>query len=96
MGMPMEELQKGLKELEGFATPQEEQHYQPTRSLPLPKLPGTRSPTKEYPCRVTHGSSQIFSRECPGESMRGEALGPMEARCPSVGECQDREVVVVG
>jgi hypothetical protein len=27
----MEELEKGLKELKGFATPQEEQQYQPTR-----------------------------------------------------------------
>jgi hypothetical protein len=25
-----------------------------------------------------------------------EALGPVKARCPSVGECQDREVVVGG
>jgi hypothetical protein len=23
--------------------------------------------------------------------MVGEALGPLKARCPSVGECQDRE-----
>jgi hypothetical protein len=23
--------------------------------------------------------------------MRGEALGPVKERCPSVGECQDRE-----
>jgi hypothetical protein len=22
--------------------------------------------------------------------MRGEALGPVKARCPNVGECQDR------
>jgi hypothetical protein len=28
--------------------------------------------------------------------MRGEALGPEKARCPSVGECQDREVGVGG
>jgi hypothetical protein len=26
--------------------------------------------------------------------MRGEALGLMKARCPSVGECQDREAGV--
>jgi len=29
----MEELKKGLKGLKGFATPQEEQKYQPTRPL---------------------------------------------------------------
>jgi len=31
MGSLLEELEKGLKELEGLATPQE-QHYQPTRA----------------------------------------------------------------
>ena len=28
--------------------------------------------------------------------MGGEALGPEKALCPSVGECQDREVEVGG
>jgi hypothetical protein len=28
--------------------------------------------------------------------MRVEALGPVKAACPSVGECQDREVVEGG
>jgi hypothetical protein len=28
--------------------------------------------------------------------MRGEALGPVKAQCPSVGECQDRETGVGG
>ena len=28
--------------------------------------------------------------------MEGEALGPVKAGCPSVGECQDREVGVGG
>jgi hypothetical protein len=36
----MEELEKGPKELKGFA--QEEQQYE------APKLPGTKPPTKEY------------------------------------------------
>jgi hypothetical protein len=27
---PLEELEKGLKELKGFAKPEEEQQYQPT------------------------------------------------------------------
>ena len=30
-GPPMEELEKGLKELKGFTIPYEEQQYQPTR-----------------------------------------------------------------
>jgi hypothetical protein len=29
----MEELEEGLKELKGFATPQEEQQYQPFRTI---------------------------------------------------------------
>jgi len=33
----MEELEKGLKELKGFATPQEEQQYQPTRTPRAPR-----------------------------------------------------------
>ena len=28
--------------------------------------------------------------------MGGEALGPVKAQCPSVGECQDREVGMGG
>ena len=31
-GSPKEELEKGPKELKGFAAPQEEQQYEPTRS----------------------------------------------------------------
>jgi hypothetical protein len=35
MGILMEELGKGLKEVKGFATPEEEQQQQPTRRRPL-------------------------------------------------------------
>jgi hypothetical protein len=36
----------------------------------------------------THGSSCICNRGWPSRSpMGGEALGPMKAGCPSVGEC---------
>jgi hypothetical protein len=31
----MEELEKGLKKLKGFTTPQEEKEYQPTRPHPI-------------------------------------------------------------
>ena len=44
----MEELGKGLKELKEFATPWEEQQYQPTK---LPELPRSKQPTKEYTWR---------------------------------------------
>jgi hypothetical protein len=43
----MEELGEGLKELKGFATPQKEEQYQPTRPPPH-ELPGTKPPTQEY------------------------------------------------
>jgi hypothetical protein len=45
VGSLIEELEKGLKKLKGFATPYEEQQYQATRP---PKLPGTKPSTKEY------------------------------------------------
>jgi hypothetical protein len=43
-------VRKGLKELKWLATPQEEQHYQPTNPSPS-KLSGTKPPTKEYTWR---------------------------------------------
>jgi hypothetical protein len=43
----MKELDKGVKELKGFATPQEEQQYQETRHL-MSELPRTKPPTNEY------------------------------------------------
>jgi hypothetical protein len=43
----MEKLEKVVKGLKDFATPQKEQQYQPTRPPPQ-KLPGTKEPTKEY------------------------------------------------
>ena len=40
----------------------------------------------------TLGSSHICSRGWPSRSsMGGEALGPVKAQCPSIGECQDQE-----
>jgi hypothetical protein len=46
---------------------------------------------------VTHGSSYICSRgwHCQA-SIGGEALGPVKAWFPSVGECQGGEVGVGG
>jgi hypothetical protein len=45
----------------------------------------------------THGSSHICNRgwSC-WISVEEEALGPGKDECPSVGECQDREVEVAG
>jgi hypothetical protein len=41
----MKELEKGLKELKGFAIPYEEQQNQPTRP---PELPGTKPPIRVH------------------------------------------------
>ena len=46
---------------------------------------------------MTLGSSHMGSRGWPGQtSMGGEALGPMKAHCPRVGEYQVREAGVGG
>ena len=42
----------------------------------------------------THGSSCIGSRGCPGWAMGGEALGPVKAGYPIIGEFEDREAGV--
>ena len=45
----MEELEKGLKELKGFATHRKNNNInQPEPPHPPPELPGTKPPTKEY------------------------------------------------
>jgi hypothetical protein len=44
----------------------------------------------------THGSSHICIRGWPCQILvRGEALGPVKARCPRVGKCQGREMGIV-
>jgi hypothetical protein len=60
---------------------------------PVPsELTGTKPPTKEY---IWRNSRLLRGWPC-GTSMRGEALGLVKARFPSVGECQDRETGVGG
>jgi hypothetical protein len=57
-----------------------------------PELPGSKPPNKENTHGGTLGSSRICSRGWPcGISVRGEALGLVKARCPSVGDCHNRE-----
>jgi hypothetical protein len=69
---------------------------------------GTKIGTKQYPQSSqglnhqpkskhggTHGSSHICSRGWPYLSSMGEeALGPVKAVCPSVGDCQGQEAGV--
>jgi hypothetical protein len=48
----MEELEKGLKELKGFATPLRRSTISTNQPpLPPPELPGTKPPTKGYTWR---------------------------------------------
>ena len=57
-----------------------------------PELPGTN----QEPNSIhggTHGTIYICNRGGPFQtSMRGEAISPVKAQCPSVWECQDREM----
>ena len=79
MGSPMEELEKGLKELKGLTSNQ----------TPLsPELPGTKPPTKEYTWRDPWLQPHMWQRMALLDKMKGKALGPVKAPCPSIGECQ--------
>jgi hypothetical protein len=87
MGPPMvsrvEELEKWLKKLKAFATPQEEQYYKSNR---LPQIYQGLNPQPQSTHGGTHGSSYICSRRWPCcASMGGESLGPWKAWYPSVG-----------
>jgi hypothetical protein len=58
---------------------------------PLLSLPGSNSTHGG-----THGSNCIYSRALPYlASMGGEALGPVETHCTSVGECYSSQPGVV-
>jgi hypothetical protein len=86
----MKELEKGMKDLRGFAAPWREQQCQQDR-LPRPsEFLGTGSP------KNTHGGSgHICGRGWPCcTSVGGEALGPESFQCLSVKECQGRKVGV--
>jgi len=86
MGSPMEELEKGLKELDGFATHRKNNNLkQPDQSFQ--RL--NQQPSSTH--GVTHCSSHICSRgQLYWASMRGEALVPVKAQCPCVWESQGR------
>ena len=80
----MEELEKGLKDLKGFATHCKNNNInQPD----TPELSGTKPPTKEYTWRDPWLRC-ICSRRWPYlASVRGEALGSVEAQHLSIEEC---------
>jgi hypothetical protein len=89
----MEDLEKGLKELEGIAisgrtTISTNQILQSSQGL-----------KHQLKCTygTTHGSSRICNRGWPcWSSLRREALGPVKARCRRVGECEGEETGVGG
>ena len=59
-----------------------------------PEFPGTKPPIKEYTRRDPWLQLHMKQRMALWTSMRGEALGLVKG--PSVEECQDREVGIVG
>ena len=83
-GFQMEELEKRLKELRGFAALWGEQQCQQSR--PAEHL-GTRPPVKEYTWRDQWLWPHIWQSMALLD-ISGVALGPEGVRCPSVGECQ--------
>jgi hypothetical protein len=64
--------------------------------LDFPELPGTKPPTKKYTWKYPWlQSSHICRRGWPCQaSIRGEALGPVKDRHPSIGEFASREAGV--
>jgi hypothetical protein len=95
-GFPREELEKGLKELKGFAIHRKKNIInQPDTPPPPNELPGLNHKTKSTHGGGTPSSSHICSKgwHC-GTSMGGETLGPVKAQFPSAGECQGRQVGV--
>jgi hypothetical protein len=85
----MKELEKGPKNLKGFAAPKEEQQYELT-CTPRAHWGINHLPKKTH--GGIHDSSCLCSRGCPSRSsMGGETLGPVTVLCPSVGECQGQE-----
>jgi hypothetical protein len=70
----MEEIEKGLKDLRGFAAPWWEQQYQEART---PGAPRNWTINKKNTHRETHGCGHICGSGWPcWTSVGGEDLGP--------------------
>jgi hypothetical protein len=90
----MKELEKVPKELKGFAA-HRKNNYEQT-STHSQSSQGLNHQPKST-CDGTNGTSCICSKGWPSwSSMGGEALGPVKALCPSIGECLGQEAGVVG
>jgi hypothetical protein len=91
---PMEELEKGLKGLQGVAVPWGVVETVPTGQDPPP-------PRAPEDWAINHGGTQgsscICGREWPcWTSVGGAVLGLKRVLCSSVGECQGRKAGVGG
>jgi hypothetical protein len=92
-GSPAKELEKRPKELKGLQLHRSKNNI----NQPVPQISQGLNHQPKNTHGGTHGSNFICSRGWPSRSsMGGEALGPVKARCPTVGECQDQEVEVGG
>jgi hypothetical protein len=93
----MEELEKGLKELRGFAAQWREQQCQQARRPPHPRSSRGLDHQPKNTHRATHGAGHICGRRWLYWTLvGGEALEPEGVRCPSVGKCQGRRMGVGG
>jgi hypothetical protein len=92
----MEELEKGLEELRGFAALWREQQCQQARS---PKLPGTGPPIKEYtwrdPWRWLHMWQRMALLDISGRRCPWSFEGSMP-QCRGTPEGKDLREVTVG
>ena len=88
MGSPLEELEKGLKQLRGCAAPCVEQQCQPARS------PCSTQGLDHQP-KSTHGGTHDSSHLCGRRWPCWTSVGSVGVHCPSVGECHGEKAGVV-
>jgi hypothetical protein len=87
----MEEVEKGLKELWGFAAPWREQQCQQARHLP-PELPETGPPTKEHMERPMALATYVAEDDFVGHQWDERPLGlrVLDAPCRGMPGGEDR------
>jgi hypothetical protein len=84
MGTPIKELEKGLKDLKGFAT---------RTTVSINQTSPTSSQGLKHQPKSIHGETHDYSRICSRgwpcqASVEEEALGPVKARCLSEGNAR--------
>jgi hypothetical protein len=86
----VEEMEKGLRELRGFAAPWREQQCQQPRH-PDPELLVTGPPTKEYTWSDPWSWPHMWQKMA-----LLDISGPEGVQCPSIGKCKDGRMGVGG